>query len=109
MELLPSGELFEKQKKFVFDKDYKPMSGQYPLAATFLQIAKGVQSINDAGLAHRDLKEENIFCDETKVPPLVKVGDFGLSAYDRGRNRLSAIVGTRQTMAPEVRTRQYDK
>lgn len=46
----------------------------------FVQMAKGVRDIHQAGLIHRDLKLLNIFmCDRTEMPR-VKIGDLGLAA-----------------------------
>jgi serine/threonine protein kinase len=42
----------------------------------FSQIMSGLCFMNNNGLAHRDMKTENIFLDKNCVP---KIGDFGCS------------------------------
>lgn len=65
----------------------------------FQQIMLGVQHCHDRGVAHRDLKLENIFLDAERR---VKIGDFGLSAEMREGELLKGPVGSPHFAAPEL-------
>ena len=43
----------------------------------FYQVADAVSHMHGLGIAHRDLKLSNIFCEGSSDYPLVYVGDFG--------------------------------
>jgi serine/threonine protein kinase len=66
----------------------------------FLQILDGVDHIHKHGIAHRDLKLENVFLDANFTP---KVADFGLSKIFKGKNAspLKTLLGTSYYIAPE--------
>ncbi len=57
------------------------------------------------GLAHRDLKPQNIFLDAEGT---VKIGDFGISRMVEGSGQFSSHVGTPEYMAPEQFDGRYD-
>lgn len=65
-----------------------------------LQVARGAQAINDAGLLHLDIKPSNIFLTVSGIP---KIGDFGLARImdSRGLARVELAAGTPGHMAPE--------
>mmetsp|Transcript_23683 Transcript_23683/g.29359 ORF Transcript_23683/g.29359 Transcript_23683/m.29359 type:complete len:95 (+) Transcript_23683:335-619(+) len=42
-----------------------------------LQITAGLQHMHSLGIAHRDIKVENILVSNTAEGPLFKLGDFG--------------------------------
>mmetsp|Transcript_26869 Transcript_26869/g.61921 ORF Transcript_26869/g.61921 Transcript_26869/m.61921 type:complete len:497 (+) Transcript_26869:78-1568(+) len=68
----------------------------------FIQIIGGLQALHDAGLAHRDLKVDNIFLDDEGC---IRIADLGLAA------RLSdchTCVGSLTIAAPEVLSRGSD-
>lgn len=66
----------------------------------FLCLCKTIASFHDLGIAHRDLKMENIIFEEkTKLPKII---DFGLSKIFLQGQSVSATVGTLEFMAPEV-------
>ena len=75
----------------------------------FLQVLAGVEHMHNKGVAHRDIKLENIFLDENCVP---KVADFGLAKAFAGENGelLTTKLGTKNYMAPELYSQEkpYD-
>ena len=70
----------------------------------FYKIVKGMQSIHNLEICHRDLKLDNILLDEDFNP---KIGDFG---YATGyKPNLKENLGTREYKAPEVEKVGKDK
>ncbi|PWW80729.1 kinase-like protein, partial [Tuber magnatum] len=67
------------------------------------QLLEGLDAMHRHGIAHRDLKSENIFA-VCMTPVWVKLGDFGISKRIQGENctSLHTTVGTRIYAAPEV-------
>ena len=68
----------------------------------FGQITHGISYLHDNGVAHRDLKLENIFLAANCQP---KIADFGLMKVFGGENEeaLKTNCGTLQYMAPEIK------
>eukprot|EP00698_Gefionella_okellyi_P004854 TRINITY_DN14489_c0_g1_i1.p1 TRINITY_DN14489_c0_g1~~TRINITY_DN14489_c0_g1_i1.p1 ORF type:complete len:272 (-),score=22.24 TRINITY_DN14489_c0_g1_i1:165-980(-) len=68
----------------------------------FLQLLDAVESLHCEGVAHRDLKCENVLFDEGGC---LKICDFGLATFvnspDGGTRILSRRCGTRPYIAPE--------
>ncbi|XP_005113319.1 MAP kinase-interacting serine/threonine-protein kinase 1-like [Aplysia californica] len=75
-------------------------------------LAKALQALHVDGVAHRDIKSENILCKNSgEVTPLV-LGDLGLasdlasrcelSKGDTTKTTLTSPVGTPMYMAPEI-------
>ena len=63
------------------------------------QIVLGVGYLHDKGIAHRDLKLENILVDQDGY---VKLIDFGLASRFENFSEHFDYVGTPQYMAPEI-------
>jgi len=68
-----------------------------------IQIAKGLQSIHDVGIIHRDLKTANIMWDTAGV---VRLMDFGIAKkwqddLSEGMTGVGDIIGTPEYMSPE--------
>jgi len=85
MELMRGGDLFDRlHDKEVFSEEETRRALQ--------QIATAVKYIHEHGIAHRDLKIENIMFPSTESD-LCKVGDFGL-AKDIGKSDSNTPVGT---------------
>jgi len=71
------------------------------------QIVEAIRYLHARGIAHRDLKFENILYESTAPDARVKLIDFGLSkSYNRG-TRMEESVGTLYSMAPEVLRGSY--
>ena len=92
MEYFPSKTLEEKMlENGIFSiRDMK---------SVILQIAKGVSTIHDLGIVHRDLSANNILIDKSGR---VKITDFGIARmYDKDKNADTRILGTHGYAAPE--------
>lgn len=92
MEYFPSKTLEEKMlENGIFSvRDMKSI---------ILQIAKGVSTIHDFGIVHRDLSANNILIDKSGR---VKITDFGIARmYDKDKNTDTRILGTHGYAAPE--------
>src|SRR5688500_1877432 len=75
------------------------------VATIVSQIAAGVQAAHDAGIVHRDLKQENVMYDP--VAQQVKLLDFGIAtdtqaSGDERLTRAGFFVGTLMYIAPEA-------
>ncbi|XP_076061266.1 serine/threonine-protein kinase Chk1-like [Oratosquilla oratoria] len=73
----------------------------------FVQLISGVGYLHAQGIAHRDLKPNNLLLTEDRV---LKIGDFGLSAeFLSGGEEviLRGAFGTRNYKAPEVFSGRY--
>lgn len=124
------GRWYEVMEYAPFDLFAMVMTGQMSkeeISCSFLQIVSGVQYLHSMGLAHRDLKLDNVVVNEHGI---MKIIDFGSASVFRypfesdivlatGRNLfilhecsadLSAgIVGSDPYLAPEVYdTTKYD-
>ncbi|KAJ5669494.1 hypothetical protein N7462_010564 [Penicillium macrosclerotiorum] len=68
------------------------------------QLAEGLSLLHENGFVHRDLKPANIFVFRKGPKWWVKIGDFGFSKRDNGKEgMLRSLVGTPAFLAPEVR------
>lgn len=102
MELADGGELFDQ----VIDRGVNAM-GEDLARNFFLQLLAGVTHCHSHGVAHRDLKLENVLITKDGV---VKVIDFGLSyVYSLGADGkadrsklLKDVCGSKSYAAPEV-------
>jgi serine/threonine-protein kinase len=67
------------------------------------QTARALEAAHAAGVVHRDIKPQNLFCVRGEGRPLWKVLDFGVSKLMSGGGTLTrdAAVGTPAYMAPE--------
>lgn len=95
MELAPGGELFE----FVAD------SGKFSeeVARTYFRIIiETLEYCHGQGIAHRDMKPENLLFDANFQ---LKIADFGFATLFAGKDgsgQLHTILGTESYMAPEI-------
>ncbi|XP_054156670.1 testis-specific serine/threonine-protein kinase 1-like [Oppia nitens] len=75
----------------------------------FGQIVRGVRFLHKNGIAHRDLKTDNILMFpamvDNETPFVCKISDFGTTRIGYENNQFimkNDYVGTRQFMAPEI-------
>ncbi|CAE8587591.1 unnamed protein product [Polarella glacialis] len=72
------------------------------VASIVKQVASALWFAHSRGIAHRDLKLENIcFCSQDPKSTQVKVIDWGLAGYFK-QGRMKSNVGTSTYTAPEV-------
>jgi serine/threonine protein kinase len=65
-------------------------------------LATAIADLHRSGHVHRDLKPANIFVDVNECPPVVKLGDFGLThAFTSWASDSPDGAGTYKYMAPE--------
>jgi len=97
MEFLNGGDLFDQLSKVGgFSEDISRL--------LFIQLMNGVDYIHQKGIAHLDLKLENVFvCATDDSEILVKIGDFGLSQRTTWpfKDIIDYEVGTTGYQAPE--------
>ena len=94
-ELCPKGNLYHFWKSSgVLDE---PLARHY-----FKQMIEGLEAIHNKGLAHRDIKLDNILLDKDFN---VKISDFGYAgpiAGPNGDGLMNSVLGTKVYMAPEI-------
>lgn len=99
MDLMPGGTL----KEVVCDRAGRG-ANELDAAVGALQVLRALSHLHARGIAHRDVKLENVLCPERTLPARgVKLGDFGF-AIDEARTpavKRSSPVGTPVYVAPE--------
>eukprot|EP00928_Gymnodinium_smaydae_P069337 TRINITY_DN5277_c0_g1_i1.p1 TRINITY_DN5277_c0_g1~~TRINITY_DN5277_c0_g1_i1.p1 ORF type:complete len:692 (-),score=72.03 TRINITY_DN5277_c0_g1_i1:448-2457(-) len=80
--------------------------------STLLQLAQAIRMLHARGIAHRDLKPQNVFVNTSQLidstasdnsqRARVVLGDFDHAVLLKEHSLLSDAVGTRRYMAPEV-------
>ncbi|KAK7278473.1 hypothetical protein RJT34_23503 [Clitoria ternatea] len=76
-------------------------------ASVMCQLMQAVAHCHGLGVAHRDIKPDNILFDEENRLRLADLGSAGVFKEDE---RMSGVVGTPHYVAPEVLTgRDYDE
>ncbi|CDF36810.1 Serine/threonine-protein kinase [Chondrus crispus] len=97
MEYLAGGELF----------DFIAENSQFTeahAATVMLDLLNALSYLHSRGIAHRDVKLENLLCANTTWPLNVKLADFGFANYVSKTDEpmLSSFVGTPYYIAPEM-------
>lgn len=73
----------------------------------FKQISEAFDYLHHRGIAHRDVKLDNILIEDKTN--MIKVIDFGFAAFCSNTQKLKIFCGTPSYMAPElVRKHEYD-
>ncbi|GAM25721.1 hypothetical protein SAMD00019534_088960 [Acytostelium subglobosum LB1] len=102
LELVTGGELFEK---IVQRGEYSEQDA----AKIVKQIVSAVGHLHANGIAHRDLKPQNLLCAGEDGDD-IRVADFGLSKIFGEGDRLETCCGSPEYVAPEVlECKPYDK
>lgn len=65
-------------------------------------LLKAVASLHKEGVAHRDLKPQNLLLKSMDDPTLIRVGDFGFARRVHTPQSLTTRVGTPTYVAPEI-------
>lgn len=91
-EFCPNGNL----KEFIDRKGPLPKSDFVRVAK---QILRGLNACHQMGVAHHDIKPDNIFLDNIMRP---KLGDFGLAALNQKNELSTKFQGTNGFYAPEM-------
>lgn len=100
MELAKGGDLFSKISRRPQHRFPEPLARKY-----FHQLVSALQYCHQNGVAHRDVKPQNLLLDEEGN---IKVSDFGLSAVSvvesskNGTLLLQTTCGTPAFAAPEI-------
>lgn len=65
-------------------------------------LLKAVKSIHDTGIAHRDIKPQNLLLLSSDDNALIRVADFGFARRVHTPESLTSRVGTPSYVAPEI-------
>jgi tRNA A-37 threonylcarbamoyl transferase component Bud32 len=96
------------------DRLRKGSLGVFEALDILIQTAEALKAAHEAGVVHRDLKPDNVFVDESRTPPSVKLLDFGIAKLAAAdvtlpRTRSGTAMGTPGYMSPEqARGRNVD-
>jgi serine/threonine protein kinase len=95
LEFLEGGELFDRivKKNFYNEKEARDL---------VKVILKGMKYIHDKGIAHRDMKPENLLMISKDDDSYVKLADFGFAIHGSQEGEVSVTNGTPGFLAPEV-------
>ena len=99
MEYCQKGELFD----YIVDKE---KLSENEASMFFYQLINGVSYIHKMGIAHKDLKPENLLLTKDNI---LKIIDFGLSHEYDGNILLKTKCGSPSYTAPEqIKGKKYD-
>lgn len=104
MEYLAGGDLgnYAKKRKYDFSEE--------EVRIILYQITKGIDYLHKYGVAHRDLKPDNIMLHKKGSINYLKIMDFGLSKILGPQEKVADGFGTLSFVAPEVLVRKpYNK
>lgn len=103
LEFLEGGELFDRivKKNFYNEKEARDV---------VKVILDGMKYCHDKGIAHRDMKPENLLLTSKEDDSFVKIADFGFAIRGAQKSALTTQCGTPGYVAPEILQNQpYDK
>lgn len=95
MEYMSGGDVFDRIVAMTSytEKDARDLA---------LVLFKAVASLHKAGVAHRDLKPQNLLLKDKHDHAAIKIGDFGFARRVHTPQSLTTRVGTPSYVAPEV-------
>jgi calcium/calmodulin-dependent protein kinase I len=95
MEYMAGGDVFDNIVKMTSytEKDARDLT---------VKLLKAVSSIHRAGIAHRDIKPQNLLLSSKENNASIKIGDFGFSRRVHTPESLTTRVGTPTYVAPEI-------
>ncbi|KAH6676495.1 kinase-like domain-containing protein [Halenospora varia] len=108
------GKWYEVMEYAPFDLFAIVMTGKMSreeISCSFLQILSGVTYLHSMGLAHRDMKLDNVVVNEFGIMKIIDFGSASVFKYpfEGGITLASGIVGSDPYLAPEVYDeRKYD-
>ena len=103
LEFLEGGELFDRivKKNFYNEKEARDV---------VKVILDGMKYCHDKGIAHRDMKPENLLLTSKEDDSFVKIADFGFAIHGVQQGDRDTQCGTPGFVAPEVlQNKSYDK
>lgn len=90
--------------EYIDSGDFKSYIRKHPQYTDklLIDVLKGLAYLHKHGMAHRDLKPQNILIKMVDDEPVSKITDFGISKLvDTDDANSSALLGTIEYMAPE--------
>ncbi|TQS36116.1 hypothetical protein Golomagni_03443 [Golovinomyces magnicellulatus] len=112
--LCEKGKWYEVMEYAPYDLFAIVMTGKMSkdeITCSFLQILNAVTYLHSMGLAHRDLKLDNVVVNEHGIMKIIDFGSASVFKYpfESGITKASGIVGSDPYLAPEVyEEKKYD-
>ncbi|KAG7370871.1 protein kinase [Nitzschia inconspicua] len=103
MELMAGGDVFDRilDMNNYTEKDARDL---------FIVLLESIEYMHEKGIAHRDIKPQNIFLDSKDSHSRIKIGDFGFAKKVHTPKSLTSRCGTPSYVAPEILKNQpYDQ
>lgn len=88
----------------LFDRITKGRLSERTACLYFTQILKAVQYLHSLGIAHRDMKPENILLTTNKE---IKVTDFGLANFAKDNAKMMTVCGTPHYLGESKRVNSF--
>lgn len=102
MELLTGGQMLPR----VADSHYYPRYCENDVVTLVRGLTRALAHLHRRGIAHRDVKPENILFASDTLDPTVKLTDLGIAFTECGKRNATDMIGTPLYVAPEVLLRQ---
>lgn len=104
LEYLPGGVLMKVEAGHEPTNE-KPPFTEDEAREYFRQICLGLEYLHANGIAHRDIKPDNILFTEKR--DMVKLADFGVSEMFQGDDTIKATGGSPAFLSPESFNGEY--